>query len=32
MLNLQHDGNRAKTYQVRQVRAIILQYQLGVDE
>ncbi len=32
MINLQRDGNKAKTYQVRQVRAIILQYQLGVDE
>ena len=32
MINLQRDGNKAKVYQVRQVRAIILQYKLGVDE
>lgn len=32
MINLQRDGNKAKMYQVRQVRAIILQYRLGVDE
>lgn len=27
--NLQADGNKAKMYQVRQVRAIILKYNLG---
>lgn len=30
-LNLQRDGAKAKPYQVRQVRAIILQYRLGID-
>lgn len=28
-INLQRDGNKAKVYQVRQVRAVILKYQLG---
>ena len=28
--NLQRDGNNAKTYQVRQVRDVILRYRLGV--
>jgi hypothetical protein len=28
-LNLQRAGNKAKVYQVRQVRAIILKYGLG---
>ncbi len=28
-VNLQKDGNEAKPYQVRQVRKIILKYQLG---
>ncbi len=28
-VNLQRDGNKAKPYQVRQVRAIILKYKLG---
>jgi predicted RNA binding protein YcfA (HicA-like mRNA interferase family) len=28
-INLQRDGNKAKVYQVRQVRAIILRYNLG---
>jgi len=28
-INLQRDGNKAKTYQVRQVRAILLKYKLG---
>ena len=27
--NLQREGNKAKVYQVRQVRAIILKYSLG---
>jgi len=27
-INLQRDGNKAKVYQVRQVRAIILKYKL----
>lgn len=28
-INLQQDGNHAKPYQVRQVRAIIIKYRLG---
>ena len=28
-VNLQHDGSKAKVYQVRQVRSIILKYNLG---
>jgi hypothetical protein len=28
-LNLQRDGNKAKVYQVKQVRAVILKYKLG---
>jgi len=28
-INLQKDGNKAKPYQVRQVRDIILKYRLG---
>ena len=28
-INLQRDGNKAKVYQVRQVRNIILKYNLG---
>jgi hypothetical protein len=28
-VNLQRDGNEAKIYQVRQVRAVILKYKLG---
>lgn len=31
-INLQKDGHHAKPYQVRQVRAILLKYQLGDDE
>lgn len=31
-LNLQRDGAKAKPYQVRQVRVVILKYRLGVDE
>jgi hypothetical protein len=31
-INLQRDGSKAKVYQVRQVRAVILKYKLGVDE
>jgi len=32
LINLQSDGGKAKPYQVRQVRAIILQYKLGAEE
>jgi hypothetical protein len=28
-INLQRDGNKAKVYQVRQVRAVLLKYKLG---
>ncbi len=31
-LNLQRDGAKAKPYQVRQVRAIILKYRLGGED
>ncbi len=31
ILNLQPTGNRAKPYQVRQVRAVILSYELGEE-
>lgn len=31
-LNLQREGAKAKPYQVRQVRAVILRYRLGVDD
>lgn len=31
-INLQCDGSKAKVYQVRQVRAIILKYRLGGDD
>jgi hypothetical protein len=30
-INLQRDGNKAKPYQVRQVRGIILKYRLGAE-
>ncbi len=30
-INLQKDGNKAKPYQVRQVRHIILKYKLGEE-
>ena len=29
MINLQKDGNKAKPYQVRQVRAVLLRYRPG---
>jgi hypothetical protein len=32
MLNLQRDGNKAKSYQVRQVRVVLLRYKLGVQD
>ena len=31
-INLQKDGNNAKPYQVKQVRAIILKYRLGEEK
>jgi predicted RNA binding protein YcfA (HicA-like mRNA interferase family) len=31
-INLQRDGNNAKPYQVKQVRAVILKYKLGQAE
>jgi hypothetical protein len=30
-INLQREGNKAKVYQVRQVRTVILKYKLGGD-
>jgi hypothetical protein len=30
-INLQREGNKAKVYQVRQVRAVILKYKLGAN-
>ena len=30
-INLQRDGNKAKAYQVRQVRSVILKYKLAKD-
>ena len=30
-INLQRDGSKAKVYQVRQVRAVLLKYKLGGD-
>lgn len=32
LINLQHDGNKAKVYQIRQVRQIILRYRLEGDK
>lgn len=31
-INLQRDGNKAKPYQVKQERAVILRYRLGADD
>lgn len=31
-INLQRDGNKAKPYQVKQVRAVIVKYGLGGDD
>ncbi|HEX9918773.1 MAG TPA: type II toxin-antitoxin system HicA family toxin, partial [Pyrinomonadaceae bacterium] len=31
-INLQRDGDKAKAYQVRQVRAVILKYGFGGEE
>lgn len=31
-VNLQREGSKAKAYQVRQVRAIILKYKLEIEE
>jgi hypothetical protein len=30
-INIQRDGNKAKPYQVRQVRGVFLKYMLGAD-
>ena len=32
LLNLQRDGDKAKRYQIRQARELILQYRLGLEE
>ena len=31
-INIQKEGNKAKPYQVKQVRAVILEYKLGGEE
>lgn len=31
-INLQRDGSKAKVYQVRQVRTLILKYKLEIEE
>ncbi|MGB3972611.1 MAG: type II toxin-antitoxin system HicA family toxin [Peptococcia bacterium] len=31
-INLQKDGNKAKPYQVKQIRAVILKYKLGGEK
>ena len=31
-INLQREGDKAKLYQVRQVRAMILKYRVGSEE
>lgn len=31
-VNLQRDGSKAKVYQVRQIRSVILKYKLGGEE
>lgn len=32
LINLQREGNKAKPYQVRQVRKVLLRYNLGSDD
>jgi len=32
LINLQREGNKAKPYQVRQVRSILLRYRLGGND
>ena len=32
IINIQPDGSKAKAYQVKQVRGVILKYQLGGDD
>ena len=32
LINLQKDGNKAKPYQIRQIRAILFEYNLSGDE
>ena len=32
IINLQPDGSKAKAYQVKQIRDIMLKYQLGVED
>ena len=32
IINIQPKGNKAKSYQVRQIRNIILNYKLGIDD
>jgi predicted RNA binding protein YcfA (HicA-like mRNA interferase family) len=32
IMNLQPDGSKAKAYQVKQIRGIMVKYQLGVED
>jgi len=32
IINLQPDGSKAKAYQIKQIRDIIIKYQLGVED
>jgi hypothetical protein len=32
IINLQPDGSKAKAYQVKQIRELIVKYQLGVED
>jgi len=32
IINLQPDGSKAKAYQVRQIRNLLVKYQLGVED
>jgi len=32
IINLQPDGSKAKAYQVKQIRNIMIKYQLGVED
>jgi len=32
IINLQPDGSKAKAYQVKQIRDIMVKYQLGVED
>jgi len=32
IINLQPDGSKAKAYQIKQIREIMVKYQLGVED